>query len=245
MRDTDTTVALVHGASADASSWAAVIRELQADGVPVVALANPLRGLPGDAAYVASRVTQIDGPVLLVGHSYGGAVITVAAAEADNVVGLVYVAAFIPDEGESLSEISAQFPASPIGESIRPYTFPVGDAGGTAIEASIAPEDYLAVFAAGMDAEAAAVAAVSQRPFAVSAFDDKVPAAAWKTLPSWAVVATADQAINLDLARFMAQRAGAETIEVDSSHAVMVVEPRAVADEIRKALHGVTAAVTA
>jgi pimeloyl-ACP methyl ester carboxylesterase len=239
--DTPTAV-LVHGANADSSGWAAVVNELQAEGVPVLALANPLRGLPGDAAYIATRVKQIDGPVLLVGHSYGGAVITVAGAEAHNVVGLVYVAAFIPDTGESPNEILARFP-SKFGEGIRPYTFPVNGTGETAVEVSLAPEEYLSVFGAGMPADAAAVAAVSQRPIAASALDDKASAAAWKTLPSWAVVATADHAINPDAQRFMAKRAEAATIEVDASHAVMVVEPKAVTEQIRAALQSVATPV--
>lgn len=231
-------VVLVHGANADSSGWAAVIGELQADGLPVLALANPLRGLPGDAAYIAARVKQIDGPVLLVGHSYGGAVITVAGAEAHNVVGLVYVAAFIPDTGESPNEILARFP-SKFGEGIRPYTFPLNGTGETAVEVSLAPEEYLSVFGAGMPADAAAVAAVSQRPIAASALDDEASDAAWKTLPSWAVVATADHAINPDAQRFMAKRAEAATIEVDASHAVMVVEPKAVTEHIQAALQSV------
>jgi pimeloyl-ACP methyl ester carboxylesterase len=237
--DDTPTVVLVHGANADSSGWAAVISELQAAGVPVLALANPLRSLPGDAAYIAARVKQIDGPVLLVGHSYGGAVITVAGAEADNVVGLVYVAAFLPDKGESPNEIYARFP-SKFAEGIRPYTYPLNSAGETAVEVSLAPEEYLSVFGAGMPADAAAVAAVSQRPIAASALDDKASAAAWKTLPSWAVVATADHAVNPDAQRFMATRAGAQTIEVDASHAVMVVESRAVTEHIRAALQSVT-----
>jgi pimeloyl-ACP methyl ester carboxylesterase len=240
--DDTPTVVLVHGANADSSGWAAVIGELQADDVLVLALANPLRGLPGDAAYIAARVKQIDRPVLLVGHSYGGAVITVAGAEADNVVGLVYVAAFLPDKGESANEIYARFP-SKFAEGIRPYAFPVNGTGATAVEVSLAPEEYLSVFGAGMPAAAAAVAAVSQRPIATSALEDKASAAAWKTLPSWAVVATADHAINPEAQRFMARRAGAQTIEVNASHAVMVVEPKAVTEHIRAALRSVTTPV--
>src|SRR3954462_10356963 len=137
------TVVLVHGGFADASFWTPVIQQLQARGLPVLAPANPLRGLAGDAEYIASFVNQIDGPVLLVGHSYGGAVITVAGAAADNVVGLVYVAAFILDEGESFGEVFAGFPDTPLLSAVRPGNYPLPD-GGTAVELSIAPQPYQA-----------------------------------------------------------------------------------------------------
>src|SRR4051812_25196 len=133
------TVVLVHGGFADASFWTPVVRELQSRNVPVLAPATPLRGLAVDADYIASFVRQIDGPVLLVGHSYGGAVISVAGAAADNVVGLVYVAAFILDEGESFGEVFGRFPATPLGEALRPGTYPLPD-GDTAVELTIAPE---------------------------------------------------------------------------------------------------------
>src|SRR3954469_7507698 len=130
------TVVLVHGGFADASYWTPVIQDLQARGLPVLAPPNPLRGLALDAEYVASFVNQIDGPVLLVGHSYGGAVVSVAGAAADNAVGLVYVAAFILDEGESFGEVFAGFPPTPLLEAVRPGTYPV-PGGATAVELSI------------------------------------------------------------------------------------------------------------
>ena len=163
------TVVLVHGAFADASSWCDVIVELQSTGISVLAPPNPLRSLDGDAAYVAERVRQIDRPVLLVGHSYGGAVITVAGAVAHNVVGLVYIAAFIPDVGECLAEIGAPFPQSRLDEVVRQNTFPLDGTRETAVELSIAPEEYPAFFLPGSQPEAAAAAAVSQRPLAASA----------------------------------------------------------------------------
>src|SRR5215216_3622313 len=135
------TVVLVHGGFADASFWAPVIKDLQGHNVPVLAPPNPLRGLAHDAEYIASFVNQIDGPVLLVGHSYGGAVISVAGAAADNVVGLVYVAAFILDEGESFDEVFAGFPDTPLLAAVGPRTYPL-PGGGTAVELSIAPELY-------------------------------------------------------------------------------------------------------
>jgi pimeloyl-ACP methyl ester carboxylesterase len=228
------TVVLVHGGFADASFWTPVVRELQAAGVPVLAPPNPLRGLASDAEYVASFVSQIDGPVLLVGHSYGGAVIAVAGASADNVVGLVYVAAFILDEGESFGEIFAGFPPTPLGDALRPSQYPL-PGGETAIELSIAPELYQSAFAADLPTEVTDVLAVMQRPFA-AIFDDRAQAAAWKTLPSWAVVATADNAIHPDAQPHMTARAGAETIEVDASHSIALSQPKAVAGLIRTAV---------
>jgi pimeloyl-ACP methyl ester carboxylesterase len=232
------TVVLVHGGFADASFWAPVIRELQASDLPVLAPANPLRGLASDAEYIASVVNQIDGPVLLVGHSYGGAVISVAGAAADNVVGLVYVAAFALDEGESFAEIFQQFGETPLVGAVRPSDYPLPD-GTTAVELSIAPELYRSAFAADLPSDLTEVLAVSQRPFA-AIFDDRAQAAAWKSLPSWAVVATADNAIPPDAERHMAARAGAQTIEVDASHSIALSQPAAVADLVRTAVAAVT-----
>jgi pimeloyl-ACP methyl ester carboxylesterase len=231
------TVVLVHGAFADASSWSGVIVELQCAGIPVLAPPNPLRGLDTDAAYIAERVKQIDGPVLLVGHSYGGAVITVAAAAASNIVGLVYVAAFIPDEGEVLAEIVASFPETRLAAVLRQNAFPLDGTGQTALELSIAPEEYPAFFLPSAPPDTAAAAAVSQRPLAASAyFVDTASAAAWRTLPSWAVIPTGDESIHLDAHRFMAKRAGAQTIELEGPHTCMVSAPAPVAAHIRSAI---------
>ena len=216
---TDTpTVVLVHGGFADASFWAPVIEDLQAHDVPVLAPPNPLRGLAHDAEYLASYVNQLDGPVLLVGHSYGGAVISVAGASASNAVGLVYVAAFALDEGESFGEIFAEFGETPLVGAVRPSSYPLAD-GETAVELTIAPELYKEAFAADLSDDAIRVLAVSQRPFA-AIFEDRAEAAAWKTLPSWYAVATSDNAIPPDAERHMAQRMGAQTIEVDASHSI-------------------------
>jgi len=233
------TIVLVHGGFADASFWAPVIRQLQANDLPVLAPPNPLRGLAHDAEYLASFVRQIDGPVLLVGHSYGGAVISVAGAAADNVVGLVYVAAFALDEGESFAEIFEQFGATPLVDAVRPSSYPVGG-GENAVELTMAPELYRSAFAADLPSDVTEVLAVSQRPFA-AIFDDRAEAAAWKTLPSWAIVATADNAIPPDAERHMAARAGAQTVEADASHSIALSQPAAVADLIRTAVSGVTA----
>jgi pimeloyl-ACP methyl ester carboxylesterase len=228
------TVVLVHGGFADASYWVPVIKELQAHGLPVLALPNPLRGLAQDAEYIASNVNQIEGPVLLVGHSYGGAVISVAGASTPNAVGLVFVAAFALDEGEAFSEIFARFGATPLIGAVQPGTYPLPN-GETAVELTIRPELYRSAFAADLPIEQTTVLAVSQRPFA-AIFEDRAEAAAWKTLPSWAIVATADKAIPPDGERHMAKRAGAQTIEVDASHSVALSQPVAVAELIRTAV---------
>jgi pimeloyl-ACP methyl ester carboxylesterase len=233
------TVVLVHGGFADASFWAPVIRDLQARNLPVLTPPNPLRGLAQDAEYIASYVNQIDGPVLLVGHSYGGAVISVAGASTPNAIGLVYVAAFALDEGESFGEIFAQFGDTPLVGAVRPSNYPLPN-GETAVELTIAPELYQSAFAADLPTEVTDVAAVSQRPFA-AIFEDRAEAAAWKTLASWAVVATSDKAIPPEAERHMAQRAGAQTIEVDASHSIALSQPKVVADLIQTAVNATSA----
>jgi pimeloyl-ACP methyl ester carboxylesterase len=234
------TVVLVHGGFADASFWAPVIKNLQARHLPVLAPPNPLRGLAHDAEYIASYVNQVDGPVLLVGHSYGGAVISVAGASTPNAVGLVFVAAFALDEGESFGEIFGRFGDTPLVGAVRPSRYPLAN-GETAVELTIAPELYREAFAGDLPPEVTEVAAVSQRPFA-AIFEDRAQAAAWKTLPSWAAVATADEAIPPDAERHMASRAGARTIEIDASHSIALSQPEAVADLIQTAVKA-TAAV--
>jgi pimeloyl-ACP methyl ester carboxylesterase len=234
------TVVLVHGAFADASSWNGVIERLQRQGYSVVAPANPLRGLAADSAYLASVVNQLDGPVLLVGHSYAGALISNAATDATGVVGLVYVAAFAPDEGEVLGDVAASSKDSLLGTAQVQRAYPTGPGGETAPEFLVDPARFREVFAADLPAEQAAVLAATQRPVAAAAFSDVSGPPAWKTLPSWAVVATADKAAGSDLVRSMAQRAGAEIVEVDASHVVMVSQPQAVTELILKALQAVS-----
>jgi pimeloyl-ACP methyl ester carboxylesterase len=227
-------VLLVHGAFADGSSWAGVIAELQAAGIDVQAPANPLRGTAADAAYVAGIVAAIDGPVLLVGHSYGGMVIDRAAVLAPNVVGLVYVAAFVLVEGESVTDLTSRFPDSLLAAALRAAPFP-GDDGVSRMELHVEADRFAEVFGADLPASLAAVTAVTQRPVAAVAFEETSPVVAWRTVPTWFVVATADRAIHPDAQRFMAQRAGADTIEVDASHAVARSQPAAVAAHIRTA----------
>jgi pimeloyl-ACP methyl ester carboxylesterase len=229
-----TTVVLVHGAFADASGWSGVIERLLAAGVPVRAVSNPLRGITADTDYVASVVRHIAGPVLAVGHSYGGAVITNVASAADNVVGLVYVAAFAPDEGESLAEIESRSTDSILPAALRPYEYP--SASGTAAELSIDPAQFRAAFAADLPESQTAVMALSQRPIAVAAFEEKTGVPAWRNLPAWAVVPTADKAAGSDVVRSMAQRAAARITEVDASHVPMMSHPDVVTDVILTAL---------
>ena len=228
------TVLLVHGAFTDASIWLDVIAGLQGAGIGVLATANPLRGLATDAAYLASVVRTIDGPVLLVGHAYGGAVITEAGSEVDNVVGLVYVAAFAPAAGECLLDVTARFPDTPLGPALRPATFSTGGTG-SGVELYLTADRYHDVFAADLPERTTAAAAAAQRPVAAIAFQQAVAAAAWTTLPSWFVVATADRAIHPDAQRFMARRCGADTIEVDASHAVARSRPAEITTHIRAA----------
>ncbi|WP_371095171.1 alpha/beta fold hydrolase [Streptomyces sanglieri] len=233
--NTTPTAVLVHGAFADAASWTGVIAELQNHGIPVVAPPNPLRGLASDAAYIASVAAQIDGPVVLVGHSYGGAIISVAGA-AENVVGLVYVAAYVTEEGESLGELQGRFPLSPLVSNLREATYPAEGAE-PAVEVTIKAEAFPDIFAADVPAAATKILAVAQRPLAASAFTETASAAAWKTKPSWALVAGADQAINPEVERFGAKRAGATIVEIEgASHAVAVSRPKEVAELIRDAV---------
>src|SRR3954451_2776352 len=233
------TVVLVHGGFADASFWTPVVQKLQSRNVPVLAPPNPLRGLALDAEYIASYVSQIDGPVLLVGHSYGGAVISVAGASTPNAVGLVYVAAFALDEGESFAEIFAEFGDTPLVGAVRPGTYPLAG-GETAVELTIAPELYREAFAADLPSETTEVLAVMQRPFA-AIFEDRAQAAAWKPLPSWAVVATSDNAILPDAERHMARRAGAQITEVDASPSIALSQPDAVVSLIKSAVDATSA----
>jgi pimeloyl-ACP methyl ester carboxylesterase len=228
------TVVLVHGAFADSSSWAAVIERLQANGVQVVAAANPLRGISHDSAYVASVIDQIPGPVLAVGHSYGGAIITNAAARNRNVVGLVYVAAFAPDEGEKLIEVTGSSKDSVLGTALVPRQYPTGT--GTGTEFLIDPAKARDAFAADLTDEQAALIGTIQRPVADLAFGEPSGVPAWKTLPSWAVVATNDRAAGTDVVRAHAERAGATITEVDGSHVIMISQPDAVTDVIQAAM---------
>jgi len=235
------TVVLVHGAFAESASWSGVISRLVERGVTVVATPNPLRSVSTDAANVRSAVEGIGGPVLLVGHSYGGAVITEAAVDNPAVVGLVYVAAFAPDHGENALQLTGQFPGSTLGETVRPY--PLGD--GTHdlfVDRDLFPNQ----FAADVAPAEAAIQARTQRPIRDFALGEGQPAAtpAWKSLPSWFVFGDADKNIPVEGLRFMAQRAGAVAIQEvpGASHSVMVSQPDAVVAVILAAIDQLTTA---
>ena len=230
------TVVLVHGAFADASSWTGVIERLQKEKVQVTAPANPLRGISIDSAYIASVLDQIGGPVLAVGHSYGGAVITNAATKSRNVVGLVYVAAFAPDEGERLGDIEGNSKDSVLNTALVPLRYPTGQGAETAMEFAINPAHFHDAFAADLPVAQTALMAATQRPIAELAFSEPTGVPAWKTLPAWAVVATGDKAAGSDVVRSMAQRAGATISEVEGSHVIMISQPQVVTDVILTAL---------
>ncbi len=227
------TIVLVHGAFADSSSWNGVIAALQSKGYPVVAAANPLRSVAADAAYVSSVVESIDGPVVLVGHSYGGQVISTAANGHDNVKSLVYVAAFAPEAGEAVAELAAKFPGGTLGEALAE---PVKLASG-GVDLYIDQSKFRTQFAHDVAEADAALMAAGQRPITEAALTEKSGAPAWKHLPSWFVYGSGDKNIPAAALQFMADRAGSRrTVVVDgASHVVMVSKPEVVADLIDEA----------
>jgi pimeloyl-ACP methyl ester carboxylesterase len=233
------TVVLVHGAFADGSSWNEVIKRLQAHGVQVTAPANPLRGISIDSAYIGSLLEQVSGPVLVVAHSYGGAVITNAATNANNVLGLVYVAAFAPDEGETLGAIASNSKDSEVVPTLIPLQYPTGEGNETATEFTIDPEQFHEVFAFDLSVEQTALMAATQRPLAESVFSEPTGVPAWKKLPSWAVVSSGDKVVGTDAVRSMAERAGATITEAEGSHVIMMSQPEIVTDVILTALAAV------
>lgn len=233
------TVVLVHGAFADASSWNGVTELLEAAGVQVVAPANPLRGIAEDSAYTASYLSQIPGPVLAVGHSYGGATISNAATNAKNVVGLVFVAAFAPEDGEVLGEVEKGSKDSILNSALVSYNYPTGQNGKTAVEYLVNPTLFPKVFAGDLPEKQANLLSAGQRPAAEACFAEANGAPAWKNLPSWTVVATGDKAAGADVIRSMAKRAGATITEIEGSHLIMVSQPQAVTDVIMAAIEAV------
>ena len=239
------TVVLVHGAFADSSSWDGVIEGLQATGIKVTAAPNPLRGISHDSAYVASFVKQVPGPVLAVGHSYGGAVISKAATGLGNVVGLDFVAAFAPDEGERLADVTAGSRDSVLSTAQVALQYPTPDGAGTATEFGIDPAKLHDVFAADLSTQQAAVLAATERPVSELAFTEPSGPPAWKSLPSWTVLASPDKAAGTDVIRSMAERAGATITELEGSHVIMVSQPDAVADVVLKAAAAVDPAPAA
>ncbi|MGB3328858.1 MAG: alpha/beta hydrolase [Thermomicrobiales bacterium] len=227
------TIVLVHGAFADSSSWNAVIPGLIAKGYPVVSAANPLRTLTIDATYVRSVLDSIAGPVVLVGHSYGGSVISNASAGADNVKALVYVAGFAPEAGESAIDLSGKFPGSTLGEALAPTALPDGGN-----DLWIRQDLFWKQFAADAPEDEAILMAATQRPVTEAALTEGAGEPGWKSIPSWFVYGELDKNIPAQTVAYMAERAGAkQSVEVPgASHVVMISQPQKVVDVILNAV---------
>lgn len=228
------TIVLVHGAFADSSSWNAVVDKLQSHGYPVIAASNPLRSLTSDAEHVRQLVASIDGPVVLAGHSYGGSVISNAATGLENVKALVFAAAFLPEEGESAVTLSGKFPGSSLGEALHPVPVTLPN-GSQVADLYIEQGKFHAQFAADVPKETTAIMAATQRPVTDAALAEGASSPAWKSIPSWVLVATEDQNIPQETQIFMAERAKATRVTVTSSHAVSVSRPGDVARIINEA----------
>jgi pimeloyl-ACP methyl ester carboxylesterase len=234
------TSVLAHGAFGDASSWRSVFDHLGRDEYTILAPAIPLRGVASDASYLGAVIDHIDGPVVLVGHSYSGCVITVAGTS-DKVVGLVYVAGFAPDQGESITDLQARFPSLAMGNFLEPTQLPDGS-----VEVSVDPQRFHDIFCADVPGPDAAFMAHSQRPLMTSAFEDSAAAAAWHVKPSWGVFGTADLPIAPALHRFSYGRAGSNVTEVEgASHFVQLSHPDVVAGVIREAVAASMASMVA
>jgi pimeloyl-ACP methyl ester carboxylesterase len=225
------TVVLVHGAFADASGWNGVADRLLCAGYPVIAPANPLRGVSADAAYLAGILATIGGPIVVVGHSYGGMAITNAAGGNPNVRALVYVAAFAPDQGESLVDLQNRYPGTRLTEAaldFRPY-------GEGLVDAYIKAGAFPSVFAGDLPAATARLMAAGQRPADLRALGEPSGTPAWTSIPSWYLAARDDQVLPVAAQRFMARRARARVREVGASHVAMISQPGAVTDLIKLA----------
>lgn len=231
------TVVLVHGAFTDASVWHPVIANLQQRGHRVLAPAVPMRSLAGDVASLHSFLATVDGPILVVGHSYGGSVISAPDALTPDVRGLVFVAAFLQDHDETAGELNYRFPGSGLTpDTLLVREHPVGN------DATLRPEHFAQVYAADVDPTTAAVMAAGQHPIDPAALGQTFTGpATWTRLPSWALVATADRSVPTAAQRFMAERAGSTVVEVDSSHAVPVAHAEETAELIDTAARALAA----
>jgi pimeloyl-ACP methyl ester carboxylesterase len=235
------TIVLVHGAWADATGYDAEIRALQSRGYTAIGFGNPLRDLAGDAAYLAEFLRTVNGPIVLVGHSYGGNVISVAAVGNEQVRALVFLNGWMCDVGESQQQLLEQFEGSLVGPSIRPVAFTNPD-GSQGTDLYLAPDAFREAFAADVDADTAAVMAATQRPYALAAFAATPTAPpAWNTLPCWYLLGTEDKAIPPALQRYMAERAKATIVEVAASHVSFVSQPEAATQLILQAVEAAAA----
>jgi pimeloyl-ACP methyl ester carboxylesterase len=239
---TKPTIVLVHGAWADGSSWTKVIQRLQAAGHEVVALPNTLRGVSADAAVIRTYLDAIDGPVVLVAHSYGGFVITNAATGASNVKALVYVDAFIPDEGQPAAALAGQESALTQALTNPTSTFkvvPIPGAPANVVDTYLLPQVVTGSFAQDVSAEEAALIHATQRPASFAAIAEPSGPPAWKDIPAWAIIGTQDRIIAPDSQRAMAKNAGARVTEIDASHVSMISHPQIVVEVIEEALREV------
>ncbi|MEZ0446329.1 alpha/beta fold hydrolase [Cellulomonas sp. ICMP 17802] len=233
------TVVLIHGSFADASGWGGVITRLNAAGYTTLAPANPLRGVAADAAYVRSVLSTIEGPVVLVGHSYGGAVITNAAVGADNVKALVYVAGFALDDGEAVGAATALGSDGPPPDLTQVLQFRPFGAGEGDVDAYLKVEIFHQVFCQDLPDDLAAVMAATQRPSALATLGEPSGPPAWKSVPAWYLVASSDRVIPPAAERVMGARAGATVVEIESSHVAMISHPDEVTALIQQAIDAV------
>lgn len=229
------TVVFVHGAWADNSGFTETIRELRKRGHRVIGVANPLRHLTSDSAYVSTLLRTLEGQIILVGHSYGGAVISNAASGNDQVAGLVFINGWVPDEGESLVQLAQMNEGSLIPESLVPVPHTNSD-GTEVVDLYLDQEKFPAAFAGDVDPDAVSIMAATQRPFTDAAFGAPSGPVAWRTVPSWYLLGTEDKAIPPATQRYMAERAKAAITEVPASHASMVSQPQATTDLVLAAV---------
>ena len=225
------TIVLEHGAWADGSSWSGVVTRLQKDGYTVDVPPNPLRGLDSDSAYLASYLATVPGPIVLAGHSYGGFVTTNAAAGDKNVKALVYVDAYIPAQGDTINSLTAQFP----GSQITPTALNFVSSPGGVTDVYIKPALFRSILANDLPASQAAELAATQRPIAAAALTDVSGPPAWASIPTWAVIGTADHAIPPAAQEFMAARAHATVTKINASHLSLISHPGTVANVIEEA----------
>jgi len=236
LRNSKPTIVLVHGAWADASSWSKVITRLQHDGYPVVAPANPLRSLSGDAAYVQAFLETLDGPLILVGHSYGGAVITNAATGNPDIKALVYVNAFAPDEGESATGLAGPDSALSVSDPTAVFDFVPPTLPPTpATDLYLKKSTVSASFATGLSAPDKALVAATQRPATVGALNEPSGAPAWRSIPSWYLIGNGDRIIPPGTEHAMAEKAGSIVTEYDAGHLGLMTDPGTVARVIERA----------